>query len=568
MFRRSLSSLVRDQSGAVSIIAAISIVLLLGVAAIVIDIGSLYFTRRNLQATDDAAALAAVQNPSNAAAVAAAVFEQNGYSGETLTVATGVYTPDESIGANSRFTASGTGVNAVQVSASMQGTGYFASLFGLSSTVALATQSTATRIPTASFGAGTRLAELNAGLINAVLGQLWGSSLSLSLVDYQALVTTNVDALTFLNQLAADINVTGDYSNLAGASVTVGQIINALVETTSAGAVTGDESDALIGLQTLQSQVNNNTPMALSNVIDLTPLKGRTIGGIQSNGQGLQLNMMSLLSASARDTASATTTNLGTAITIPVTNSTVSTRIAAGNQMAQVADAQVGTTINTGQIRMALTVVVTNVNLGITTADVQIPIYLEVAPGQAQLIAMPCLVGSTLAQIDATSGTTTLGFGTVSDSALSDFSTPVAPVVAPIVSLSIPIPLLPSIPIQVNILGSVGINGAGPETLSFTQADIDDDDIQSPSTDNTPFNDLSSNTTLTTTVLSSIPSGQSGLISSTLSSLTSTLNPVVTNLISQLNTPVNSVLTALGVQLGTIDVRVFNTNCSTPTLVE
>lgn len=552
----------RDQRGVVSLLAAISLTLLLAVAAIVIDVGSLYFQRRALQSATDAAALAAVQYPERAASVANSVFSQNGYVDENLTVATGVYTADETIAADNRFATSESDVNAVRVVANVKKPAYFAGLFGLSRLVPLTTQSIATRLPTASFGAGTRLAELNGGVMNSVLGKLWGSNLSLSLVDYQSLVTTNVEALPFLNQLATDIDVTGNYDQLASANVTVGQIVNALTEVSGAGAVSGDSTAAVAALHSLQNQVNNNTPMALSELIDLTPLEGRSIGSIDSN-DGPQLNIMSLLSASARDAAANGTTNIGTAISIPIANYTVAVRIAAGSKFAQVADAQIGTTIHTAQIRMALTVTVTNLNLGLLSATVQLPLFLEVAPGQAQLIAMPCQSGGTLAQIQATSGVTTLSFGTVSDAALSDFSTPVVPVPTPIASIS-----LLGIPIKINVAGSAGVNGSGPDTLSFSQDDIDAGTLKSPANaNNTPFTNLDANTALSTTILGNAGL-QAGLINSELASLLTNLTPTVSNIFTQLNGPVNSVLAAMGVQLGTIDVRVFDASCRTPTLVE
>src|SRR5580658_7830400 len=105
--------ILRDQSGAISLVAALSIMVLLAIAAIVVDIGSLYFARRNLQSTNDAAALAAVQDPNNASAVAASVFANNGYSSPTLTVTTGIYTADESLSADNRFATASSGVNAV-----------------------------------------------------------------------------------------------------------------------------------------------------------------------------------------------------------------------------------------------------------------------------------------------------------------------------------------------------------------------------------------------------------------------------------------------------------------------
>jgi len=561
--RHRTCAFTRDQSGAVSVLTAISIAMLLAIAALVIDVGSLYFARRSLQSANDAAALAAVQDPSNAAAVAQAVLDRNGYTSVALTVATGVYTPDETLSASQRFVISNDDVNAVRVGASIEKPGYFATLFGLSKLIPLATTSTAARLPTASFGAGTRLAELNGGVLNTVLGRLWGSNLSLTLVDYQSLVTTNVDALTFLNQLATDIHVTGTYSALATANVTVGQLIQALAETTASGAAEGNPTAALLALKALQNQVSSNTSLRVSDIIDLAPLLPRSIGGIQEDDQnGLTLNIMSLLSASARDTATSGTISLGSAVTVPVANTAITTRIAVGNKMAQIADAQIGSTIHTGQIRMALMVTMTNLNLGVITTTVQLPIYMEAATGQAELTAMPCISGGTIVDITASSGLTTLGFGTVSDSALHDFSVPVTPVAAPIVNVS-----LLGIPIAVNVSGSAGANSTGPATLSFAQSDIDAGTIKSPSNTNlTPFNDLSASTTFSTVILGS-PGLLAGALNTQLKLLVSALTPAIANVVTRLNGPVNNVLTTLGLQLGTIDVRVFDAKCRTPTLV-
>jgi uncharacterized membrane protein len=555
--------MLRDQSGAISVVAALSIMMLLAVAAIVIDAGSLYYARRALQATNDAAALAAVQDPDAAAAVATAIFTQNGYSNQTLSVTTGTYTADESLDANSRFVASGSGVNAVQVIASLQQQGYFASLFGLSNLSTVETKAVAVRIPTATFGAGTRLAELNGGVINSVLGAALGSSLSLSVGDYQSLLETNVSALTFFNQLATDIDVTGGYSQLASAQVTTGQLVNALAEVTATpGVASGDPSGALVALQSLQLQLRSGSALPLSQVVDLSSLAGRGIGNIsQGSGPAQQINLMGLLSSAASASATGGVNNLGTALTIPVTGSSVATRVAVGSKMAQLSSADVGSSIHTAPVRVALVVTLANVNLGVTTATVQVPVYLEAGSGEATLTDMPCSVGGTLADIAATSGATTVKFGTVSDAALKNFSAPVTPVAAPVVSIS-----LLGIPIQVNISGTINSAGAGPETLSFTQADIDAGTVKSVSGGVTaPFAGLGSNVTLSTTILGN-PGILGPLLNTELNTLTAALTPVVTNLLDQLDSPTNDALTTLGLQLGITDVRVFDASCRTPTL--
>jgi uncharacterized membrane protein len=553
-----------DQDGAISIIAALSMALLLAVAAVVIDTGSLYFARRNLQSVSDAAALAAVQNPANATAIATSVFSTNGYSNPTLTVTAGVYSPDESLSAANRFTPGNSGANAVKVRASIHKMANLAGVFGLSNLMTVTTQSTAARVPTVSFGAGTGIANLNGGVINSLLGQLWGSNLSLSLIDYQSLLNTNVNALTFFDQLATTVGVTGTYQQLASSSVSVGQLLDALIATAStSGAVNGVPTGALLALRALRLQLASGTPMLLSKIVDLAPLQGRTIGNVaEIDSTGLQLNLMSLLSASARTVAAGRLIDVGAALTVPVTNSAVTTRLAIGSQMAQVADAAVGTSIHTAQIRLALTATLVNVNLGVATANVQVPIYLEAAPGQATLTAMPCGAGGNVAQVSASSGLTSLSFGTVTNAALNNFSTPVTPATAPVVNIS-----LLGIPIQANISGGVTVGANGPTTFSFTQADIAAGTVKSlPNSTATPFAALSANLSLSTSIL-----GNAGLLAAALNTALSTLlnalNPLVTSLIAPLDAPVNSVMAALGLQLGVIDVKVFDATCRTPTLV-
>ncbi len=87
----------------ISVISALSLFMLLAIAALIIDTGALYFQRRDQQAVTDAAALAAVQNPANAAAIAADVFSRNSYQGQALTVNAGTYTADEAVSAAGAF---------------------------------------------------------------------------------------------------------------------------------------------------------------------------------------------------------------------------------------------------------------------------------------------------------------------------------------------------------------------------------------------------------------------------------------------------------------------------------
>ncbi|MCU1518657.1 MAG: hypothetical protein JWQ75_3378 [Pseudarthrobacter sp.] len=101
--------LTRGDDGAVAVITALLMVLLLGMAALVIDVGAIYAERFQLQNGADAAALAIAQdcaagNCANASATATSLAGKNSHdgvsaatatiSGKTATVKTSTATPD------------------------------------------------------------------------------------------------------------------------------------------------------------------------------------------------------------------------------------------------------------------------------------------------------------------------------------------------------------------------------------------------------------------------------------------------------------------------------------------
>jgi Flp pilus assembly protein TadG len=142
MARRSSSSVTyRSRRGAVAVLAAILMVVLIGMVAFAIDCGMIVLARTQLQAAADAGALAgvcAVQDGNAAAKTAAQTFAQsNTAGGRTVSV-----TPasDIQIGtwnnSTSTFTATTTNVNAVRMTCTMSSARgnplnlFFARVFG------------------------------------------------------------------------------------------------------------------------------------------------------------------------------------------------------------------------------------------------------------------------------------------------------------------------------------------------------------------------------------------------------------------------------------------------------
>ena len=76
---------------------------------------------------------------------------------------------------------------------------------------------------------------MNGGLINAILGATLGTNLSLSVMDYQALINARIDALDFLTALSTRINMTGaTYDSVLDSNVKISDIIAAALTTQQA----------------------------------------------------------------------------------------------------------------------------------------------------------------------------------------------------------------------------------------------------------------------------------------------------------------------------------------------
>ena len=224
----------RDKRGGVTIIMAGSILTLLAATALAVDVGSVYVAKRSLQGTVDAAALAAVDLPSDQAGAVQRTIAASGSKTALVTALTpGAYSPDSSLTPTARFTANASPANAAAVTMTQDVPVYFSGVFTGQRTVRVATTATAARIDYAAFSIGTRLAALQGGLPNAVLSALTGSSINLSVMDYNALASTNIDLLAFSQALETKLNLTGlNYGQILATQATLPQVLSALASVT------------------------------------------------------------------------------------------------------------------------------------------------------------------------------------------------------------------------------------------------------------------------------------------------------------------------------------------------
>lgn len=235
----------RRQHGAVAVLAAIW--LSIAIAALgALDVGNVYFARRQLQRTADLAAMAGVQviSSSGGCATATAAAQQNatanGFSADGTTTTLNTTCGRWDTSSNTYFGTSGNPLNAVQVTTS-QVVPYF--FVGPSRTVTATATALASNID--AFSLGTGIATINtqqSALLNAILGGLLNTSVSLSVGDVQSLATAHIKLGDLMVALGAST-----MQGLLATTVSYQNLMVAMVKALQAG---GDTVDAAI-LQTL-----------------------------------------------------------------------------------------------------------------------------------------------------------------------------------------------------------------------------------------------------------------------------------------------------------------------------
>jgi uncharacterized membrane protein len=222
MIAKAIKIRLKDERGAVAVMAALSMTAILGFAAMVADLGAIYIAKRDLQAAADAAALAGTFPLAQDSTVVdswktvAQNYLVKNMPGATADVSRGIYCPNPATPPGARYTADATicadndsitGYNAVHVSASAPSPLYFGrALLGGAAPRMISATATAAQINEAGFSAGTGLLSLDKGLANAILSALLGTSIDLSLVQYQGLANANVNALGFIDALATNLH--------------------------------------------------------------------------------------------------------------------------------------------------------------------------------------------------------------------------------------------------------------------------------------------------------------------------------------------------------------------------
>lgn len=420
----------RDARANVATLFAMLSPVLIGAAAFAVDEATLNLERRTLQSAADLAAIYAAGDPTNAVARVQLALADAGYDPlpPTVIVQTGHYTPDPALAPAARFVVDSGPINAARVTLRHPGAVHFASIFGFDSPT-IGVSATASATPRAAWSIGSRLASLNDGILNAVLGGLLGTELSLSLMDYNAIAGLNVDLLDFLDALAGEVDLTvGTYSELLNSDVSLGNIAAALASASGGNAV----------LVELAGLVDDSVAVDMARLIVADGLANLALG--TSAAVEVGVDALGLLTAAALvgEGDRHITLELGADVD-GLAGIDVALVVGEPPQGGWFTLAGEGSYLRTAQTRLRLDIsLLGSGGGGLGLLSVTLPVYAELAPAEAHLASLSCPPGHPergTATIAARPGVLRLAVGETPPSAFLDTTSPLVVSKTPIVSL-------------------------------------------------------------------------------------------------------------------------------------
>ena len=451
---RRFTDLVADRRGGIGVASAAALTMLIGAAALAVDIGSFQLDRRKLQGIADAAALAAAGKPGEERAAAERVIAANCNCNIVIaSLEAGTYRPDVAIPAEQRFNAGGATPNAVRIVLTRDRPMFFGSfLTGRQSTV-IGASATGARRGYAAFSLGSRVAAVHGGIPNALLSALTGSQVNLSVMDYNALASADIDLLAFSDalrtELDADVLTFGQTLNT---QATLPQVLSALSKSSTDAKVAsalGTIADSALPHSLLPSRAIDLGPRSSSIRVD-------PANPVKVNALGLLRSMLLLANANRQ-------VDLSLASSLPG-GSGVEVALLIGEPPAQspliaVTDNQ-QVIVRTAQVRLKM-----ETKVATPLATVEIPVFAELGSASARITEIDCRRGSSNAvRLGLTTSPATLALGKVGAADFQNMQRPIDP--APAKLLKLPLA-------SVEGKAELVLSDLNPKPAGFSRDDID-----------------------------------------------------------------------------------------------
>jgi uncharacterized membrane protein len=544
-----------DRRGAISVLTAASLTMVLALSALAVDAGSIYLQTRRLQGVADLAALSAANDITRAQLAAQATVSANGGGWRTapqVVVTPGHYVADAATPAAQRFQPTPVAPDAVRVKVSSEADLFFgAALLGRSS-VPIQRQATATRADLASFSIGTRLLSLQGGVANALLTGLTGSQVNLSVMDYNALVSTDVSLFSYLDAVSTRLDLkAATYDKVLESKVTTGQALQALAD----ALTTAGDTKAAAATRTVAIAAGNSQSADLSALVSVGPYGGQdhVSGGSAAT---VALNAMDLTQAILQAGRGDRQIKLDLGATVPGLADT-QVWLAIGeplNDAPYMTVAQDNSVIvRTAQTRLYIDAKLLGSGLLGGLAQVHLPVLVELASGEARLKTIDC--GKKQASLEVRPSLGTLKIGDIDLDDLDNFKKPLTVDKADIVKA----PLF-----RVSGKSDVAIGGMAWQTVSFSSADVAARTIKTVKTNDTlaaTTSSLLGNLDLDVDFLNLVHLGLGD------TAILAALKPLLAAAAIPLDGVITSLTDLLGLGVGEADVRVNGLRCGVAALV-
>lgn len=549
-----LRGLAEDTGGSVSMMMAMSFITLLGAAALAVDVGSLFLQSRKLQGIADLAAMAAARDVGRATSAAQATAADNGWGRPlNVQVALGRYNPDPSLAPSARFQTGGANPSAARVTVRGEADLFFGRLLLNRETVTLTRRATAARADMASFSIGTRLASLQGGIANQLLSGLTGSTVSLSVMDYNALAGAKVDLFKYSDLLRLNANLeAASYDKVLGTDISTGKALRILGDLLQGSG----DIQAASAARKLAVAAGDGTKIKLDALLDLGPYgtQDHVAGG---SGAKIELAAQDLANALVVLAGEGRQVKLDLGASVPgVTD--VDVWLAIGerpnNSPWLTVDRDGQVVVRTAQTRLYLKAQALSV-LGLLGAQpITLPVLVEAASGEAKLASMEC-PASLSAQAATLSVRPSVGrivIGEIDTAKLNNFKQNLTVSRAKIADLLL---------VKATAKADVQIGGHSWKTARFTRADIQAGTIKTVATDDIAEATVSSllgNLDLDVDILG---------IGLGLGPITSALSGTLGAIAGPLDGVLNALTGLLGVRLGEADVQLNGLRCRDAALV-
>ncbi|WP_339404891.1 pilus assembly protein TadG-related protein [Pseudomonas helleri] len=364
------------QRGAIGLMAALTLGLVLLFMLLVVDSGRLYLEQRKLQRVADLAVLEAVSRGGSCTAGTAPTYANEsatrnsfkpGATQKVNTTCGTLVTGSDNLRA---FKLDSTKSDAIRVIAtttvptSVAGglwSFYSNGKFLINTPLTASAVGAAPKPLLAQINIRTTLASITtnsqAALLNGVTGALAGGSINLSIAGWNGLLGADVNLLSFMDRLAIDLGVkAGDYNKLLSTNATLTQLVNAAASVANATGATTDLQAAVAGLQAAVKL--NPTVITLGELLKLNT-------GSPSSGLDANLKLGQLVEAFLQVANTHNALDLNAPLILPgIANVSLKMKVIEPPQFSAIGDPSSGQvlSVRTAQVRTLISIDLTGLS--------------------------------------------------------------------------------------------------------------------------------------------------------------------------------------------------------------